>query len=211
MTSRNLSQRKVKVLVTQSYPTLWDPMDCNPPGSSVHGILQARILEWVAFPFSRGSSQPRDQTWSPALQADSLPSEPPDKGVKLSIILKLSSHFKACERLVKSKRRICKILHFSLRKSTKDSSNRNRLMNNLNRVLHKWNLLGNIATLMFSPVYTTLNKEKFSDLRNSVCRIRAGKPGIARGCWERWSPSSQTFREELTSLYSDLLSPVLCG
>ena len=38
-------------------------MDCSPPGSSVHGILQARILEWVAIPFSRGSSQPRDWTW----------------------------------------------------------------------------------------------------------------------------------------------------
>ena len=38
-------------------------MDCSPPGSSVHGILQARILEWVAISFSRGSSQPRDQTW----------------------------------------------------------------------------------------------------------------------------------------------------
>ena len=37
-------------------------MDCSPPGSSVHGILQARVLEWVAIPFSRGSSQPRDQT-----------------------------------------------------------------------------------------------------------------------------------------------------
>jgi len=37
-------------------------MDCSPPGFSVHGILQARILEWVAIPFSRGSSQPRDQT-----------------------------------------------------------------------------------------------------------------------------------------------------
>ena len=41
--------------------TLWDPMDCSPPGSSVHGILQERILELVAMPFSRGSSQPRDQ------------------------------------------------------------------------------------------------------------------------------------------------------
>ena len=41
---------------------LCDPMDCNPPGSSIHGILQARILEWVAIPFSRGSSWPRDQT-----------------------------------------------------------------------------------------------------------------------------------------------------
>ena len=39
-------------------------MDCSPPGSSVHGILQARILEWLAIPFSRGSSQPRDQTWA---------------------------------------------------------------------------------------------------------------------------------------------------
>ena len=39
-----------------------DPMDCSPPGSSVHGILQARILEWVAIPFSRGSSKPRDRT-----------------------------------------------------------------------------------------------------------------------------------------------------
>ena len=47
------------VLVAESWPTLWDPMDCSPPGSSVHGILQARILEWVAIPFSR-SSQPRD-------------------------------------------------------------------------------------------------------------------------------------------------------
>ena len=45
----------MNVKVTQSYPTLCDPMDYT-----VHGILQARILEWVAFPFSRGSSQPRD-------------------------------------------------------------------------------------------------------------------------------------------------------
>ena len=43
--------------------TLCDTMDCSPPGSSVHGILQARILEWVVIPFSRVSSQPRDQTW----------------------------------------------------------------------------------------------------------------------------------------------------
>ena len=50
-------------------------MDCSLPGSPIHGIFQARILEWVAISFSRGSSQPRDQTWSPALQADSLPLE----------------------------------------------------------------------------------------------------------------------------------------
>ena len=46
---------EVKVLVTQSCLTLCDPMDCSLPGSSVHGILQARILEWVASPFSRAS------------------------------------------------------------------------------------------------------------------------------------------------------------
>ena len=48
--------------VTQSCPILCDPMDCNLPGSSVHGIFQARALEWVAISFSRGSSQPRAQT-----------------------------------------------------------------------------------------------------------------------------------------------------
>ena len=58
----------------QSCPTLWGPMDCSPSGSSVQGIFQARTLEWVAMPFSRGSSQPRDR--NPGLlpwQADSLP------------------------------------------------------------------------------------------------------------------------------------------
>ena len=48
--------------VAQSCLTLCDPMDCRPPGSSVHGILQARILEWADISFSRGSSQARDQT-----------------------------------------------------------------------------------------------------------------------------------------------------
>ena len=48
-------------LVDQSYPTLSDPMNCSPPGSSVCGILQARILQWVAIFFYRGSSQPRNQ------------------------------------------------------------------------------------------------------------------------------------------------------
>ena len=48
--------------VAQSCLTLWDPMDCSLPGFSVHGILQASVLEWVAISFSRGSSCPRDQT-----------------------------------------------------------------------------------------------------------------------------------------------------
>ena len=58
-----LAQRaKLKMLVAQACLTLCGPKDCSPPGSSVHGILQARILEWVAMPSSRESSQPRDQT-----------------------------------------------------------------------------------------------------------------------------------------------------
>ena len=52
----------VPCLVAQSCPTLCDPMDCSPAGSFVHGILQARILDWIAFPFSRGSPQPGDRT-----------------------------------------------------------------------------------------------------------------------------------------------------
>ena len=48
--------------VVQSRPTLCHPKDCSPPGSSVHGILQARILGWVVMPSSRGSSRPRDRT-----------------------------------------------------------------------------------------------------------------------------------------------------
>ena len=47
---------------TQSCPTLCDPTDCSLPGSSVHGIFQAIVLEWIAISFSRGSSQPRDRT-----------------------------------------------------------------------------------------------------------------------------------------------------
>ena len=47
----------------QSCPTLCDPMDCSPPGSSVHGFFQTGILEWVAISFSKGSSRPRDRTW----------------------------------------------------------------------------------------------------------------------------------------------------
>ena len=52
-----------EVKVTQFCLTLCNSMDCSPPGSSAHGILQARILEWVAISFSRGSSRPRDRTW----------------------------------------------------------------------------------------------------------------------------------------------------
>ena len=56
--------------------TLCNPLDFNPPGSSIHGILQVRILECVAIPFSRKSFWPRDQNWVSGMQADSLQSEP---------------------------------------------------------------------------------------------------------------------------------------
>ena len=62
---------------SQSCPTLYNTKDCSPPGSSVHGILQARILEGAVMPSSRGSSQPRIEPRSPTLQEDSLPSKPP--------------------------------------------------------------------------------------------------------------------------------------
>ena len=58
---------------------LCDPTDCSPPGSSVHGVLQARRLEWVAMPSSRGLPNPGIEHRSPALQADSLLAEPPRK------------------------------------------------------------------------------------------------------------------------------------
>ena len=71
------------------------PLDCSLPGSSVHGILQARILEWIAISFSMGSSWPRDRTEvsgteprSSALQEDTLPSEPPGKLLHLWVEIK---------------------------------------------------------------------------------------------------------------------------
>ena len=63
----------------QSCPALCDPMDCSLPVSSVHGILQARILEWIAVPSPGNLPNPGIEPRSPALQADSLPAEPPGK------------------------------------------------------------------------------------------------------------------------------------
>ena len=70
----------VNLLVARSCPALWDPMDCSPPGFSAHGLLQARILGWVAISFSRKSPNPGIEPESPPLQTDSLLSEPPGKG-----------------------------------------------------------------------------------------------------------------------------------
>ena len=76
--------------VAQWCLTLCDPLDCSLPSISVHGIFQARILEWVAISKSRGSSQPRDQTLIfcvPALQADSLPNEQLGKTLVLCLVV----------------------------------------------------------------------------------------------------------------------------
>ena len=80
-----LHSMKVNVLVTQSCPVLWNPLDCSPSGSSVHGILQAALLEWVAVSFSSRSSSPRDQTHVSCISCivvDSLPSEPLGKSMR---------------------------------------------------------------------------------------------------------------------------------
>ena len=80
------------MLLDQLCPTLCDPMDCSPPGSSVHGISGASILEWVAISFSRGSSRARNRTWgstqgssvsyvSLRWQVGSLPLVPPGKNI----------------------------------------------------------------------------------------------------------------------------------
>ena len=65
--------------VAQSCLILCDPMDCSLPGSSVHGIFQAKVLEWVAISFSRRSSQPRDRTQVSRIVGRGFTSEPPEK------------------------------------------------------------------------------------------------------------------------------------
>ena len=77
-----LTQDSESVLVAQSRQTVCNTMDCSPPGSSIHGILQARILEWVAMPFSRESSQHRDRTCGSCgscIEGKFFTTEPPGK------------------------------------------------------------------------------------------------------------------------------------
>ena len=74
--------------VAQSCETLCDPVDCNLQGSSIHGIFQARVLEWVLpFPSLRDLPCPVIQPGSPTLQADALPSEPPAKPMGIEWVL----------------------------------------------------------------------------------------------------------------------------
>ena len=98
----------------QSCLTLCDPMDCSPPGFSVHGILQARILEWAAMPSYRGSFRPSDWTCVSCLlcwQTGSVPLAPPGKALWLPYTIAISPqvvhiretkmyvHTKACTQM----------------------------------------------------------------------------------------------------------------
>ena len=89
----------VLCLVVQSCLTLCNPMDCSPPGSSVHGIRQAKILERLAMPSSRGLPKPGIKPRSPTLQADSLPSETPrySKNIGIGILSLLQGIFLSYE------------------------------------------------------------------------------------------------------------------
>ena len=71
----------MKVLVAQLCPTVCDPIDCSPPDSSVHGILQVKILEWVAFPGDLPNPRINARFNGEELQVDPLPSEPPGKPI----------------------------------------------------------------------------------------------------------------------------------
>ena len=74
-----MHRQQFVVLVTQLCPTLCDTTDCSPPGSSIHGFLQARTLEWAAISSSRGSSRPRDGSHVSCLAGRFFTTEPPGK------------------------------------------------------------------------------------------------------------------------------------
>ena len=78
----------------QLHPTLFNPMDCSPPGSSVHRILQARILEQVALPFSKGSSWPKDRTWVSCIADRSFTTWATGEAQKWIIL-----HLKSCSKI----------------------------------------------------------------------------------------------------------------
>ena len=95
--------------VAQSCPTLCGSVDCSPPGSSVRGILQARILEWAAISFSKDLLNSGIEPGSPALQADALLSEPPGKPFKLCLVLHRVGHHPCITDKKTSLERLCKL------------------------------------------------------------------------------------------------------
>ena len=90
-----------QVLVTQSCSTFCNPVDCSLPGSSVHGIFWARILEWVAISFSR-SSRPRDRTQVSHIAGRFITCEPPGKPILARVPSYMTSQFRASQLKIKN-------------------------------------------------------------------------------------------------------------
>ena len=101
ITSFLLGPTSLVCVCARSCLTLCDPMNCSQPGSSVHGILQARILEWVAIPFSRGFSQPRDQTCFSCIVGGFFTAEPPASSLGSANNFHLPGVFKHTFRCIK--------------------------------------------------------------------------------------------------------------
>ena len=129
--------------VAQSCPTLCHPMDCSLPGSSVHGIFQTRVLEWVAISFSRGSARPRDRTRSPASQTGALPSERPGEPIGIQDIFRYTHLTKFLQSLYSKN---CKILMKEIKE-------------NLNKLIGIiWPSMGNIVKIpIFLKLISTFN------------------------------------------------------
>ena len=108
-----------KVFVAQSCLTLSDPTNYSPPGSSVHGIFQARILEWVAISFSRGSSWPRDRAQVSCIVGRFFTSEPPGKSIHRSRIAG-NSVFNFLRKYQTVFHSSCQILHSASARSLRD-------------------------------------------------------------------------------------------
>ena len=90
LTICSVDKRLARVRVSVSHVQLCNPMDCSPPGSSVRAILQVRILEQVAIPFSRGSSQPRDRTCVSCFTGRFFTVEPPGVALESCCLLNIS-------------------------------------------------------------------------------------------------------------------------
>ena len=110
--------------VSQSCLTLCDPVDCNLLGFSIHRVLQARILKWIAISFSRGSSQPGIEPGSPALQADALPSEPLGKPTAFTTLEKeMATHSSALAWRIPGMEEPCRLLSMGSHRVGHDWSN----------------------------------------------------------------------------------------
>ena len=129
---------------SQSCLTLCNPKNCSLPGSSVHGIFQARILEWVAISFSRGSSWPKNRTWLSSLQADSLLSESLGNQMKVKVA---QSYLTLCNSMAYtvqgvSQARILEWVAFSLLQKIFPTQQSNWGLLHCRQILHQLNYQG---------------------------------------------------------------------